>query len=278
MAQLSDERNIVQGLGDPRLVAAMEENAARTLCEFAIGVGGESYQKPDMTRYISGLPIAFFNGVIAARLDLSQIDAAITAALAPFQARNLPMTWMVGPGTQPEDLGQRLVAHGLESAGETPWMAIDISALAPAQFLPDVTFIPVTTAEQVAWFAHVSAVGFGVPPEVEPAFQRIVAHVCIPPDQRWVVHLALLDDAPIATCITFLQSGVAGLYTIATLPEARKRGIAGELTRYALLSAQERGYRVAALQASRMGFPVYQRLGFQTYATFHEYEWTPTSV
>jgi ribosomal protein S18 acetylase RimI-like enzyme len=78
--------------------------------------------------------------------------------------------------------------------------------------------------------------------------------------------------------MTFLQSGVAGLYTIATIPEARNRGIAGELTRHALLSAQGQGYRAAALQASRMGFPVYQRLGFQTCASFDEYEWAPTSL
>jgi predicted N-acetyltransferase YhbS len=275
MAQSSDGRDVVQGLDEPRLVAAMEENAALALCEFALGAGGESYQGPEMTRYISGLQIAFFNGVIAARLDPSQIDASITAALAPFQARNLPLTWMVGPGTQPQDLGQRLVAHGLELAGESPWMAIDISAVAPRQLIPDVTFIPVTTIEQVAWFAHVSAVSFGVPPEVEPSFQRIAAHVCLTSDQHWLLHLALLDGAPVATCMTYLQSGVAGLYTIATLPEARNRGIAGELTRDALLNAQERGYHVAALQASRMGYPVYQRLGFQTCATFHEYEWTP---
>lgn len=264
---------MIQSRDDPRLVAAMEENAAAMMCAVAEGLGGETYQGPDMTRYISGLPIPFFNGVMLAQLAPDQLDAQITQALAPFQAQNLSMIWMVGPGTQPADLGARLAAQGLTLESETPCMAIDIGALAPAQPLPGVTFVPVTTEEQAIWLAHVSAVGFGIPSEVESAFQRLMARLSLPPDPRWANHLALLDGAPVATCMTYFHSGVAGLYTIATLPDARRRGVAGELTRYALLNAQAHGYSIATLQASRMGFPVYRRLGFETIATFSEYVW-----
>jgi GNAT superfamily N-acetyltransferase len=269
------EMEIVANINDPRLVDAMEENYAYAMSGFAHGTGGESYHGTNMTRYISGLPVHFFNGVTSARLDQSRLDAMIEAALAPFQSRNLPMAWLVGPGTRPEDLGQRLEAHGLTRADDTPCMAIDIRALAPPQLLPGVTFVPVTAEEQVPWFAHAAAVGFGFDSEAEPIFQTLTARACLPPDPRWAYHLALLEGAPVATCLTFLHSGVAGLFTISTIPEARGHGIGGEITRHALLNAGSLGYRVAVLQASPMGFPVYQRLGFATCATFIEYEWTP---
>ena len=50
---------------------------------------------------------------------------------------------------------------------------------------------------------------------------------------------------------------------VATLPEARGRGLAGALMAHALVDAGERGLRTSTLVATKMGRPVYERLGYR---------------
>ncbi len=276
---MSDDRahggEIVSGLDDPRLLEAMEENAAYALADIAESFGGERYHGPDMTRYFSGMPFHLFNGVISARLPEDRLDAAIEETLEPFQARLAPMMWIVSPGSSPDNLSMRLEAHGLAQGNETPCMAVEISATPPLTTPPSVTFIQVTDGASVEQFARTMVDGFGFGAEAIPIFRQITARACLPPDPEWVYHLGFLDDQPVSTCATFLHAGVAGLFMICTLPEARGRGIGGAITQFALLQASALGYRVSVLQATPMGFPVYRRLGYETCAVFHEYEWTP---
>ena len=49
---------------------------------------------------------------------------------------------------------------------------------------------------------------------------------------------------------------------VATFPEARGRGLASALMTRALLDARERGCSTSSLQATKMGQPVYERLGY----------------
>jgi GNAT superfamily N-acetyltransferase len=50
---------------------------------------------------------------------------------------------------------------------------------------------------------------------------------------------------------------------VATLSEARGRGMAGALIRRALADARERGCLTTTLVATRLGYPVYARLGYR---------------
>lgn len=66
-----------------------------------------------------------------------------------------------------------------------------------------------------------------------------------------------------------------GELKVATMPEARRKGIGTAMTLDPLLQAREDGYNVGVLHSSEMGQPVYERMGFKRICDFWFYRWTP---
>jgi GNAT superfamily N-acetyltransferase len=64
-----------------------------------------------------------------------------------------------------------------------------------------------------------------------------------------------------------------GFYFVATHPDHRGKGLASRLMAAAIAAARERGMRTSSLQASKMGEPLYLRLGYEPHFRFHMYEW-----
>ena len=57
--------------------------------------------------------------------------------------------------------------------------------------------------------------------------------------------------------------GAAGIYNVTTVEAARGRGIGAAMTVAAVRHGADLGLDLATLQASTMGRPVYERLGFE---------------
>jgi ribosomal protein S18 acetylase RimI-like enzyme len=276
VSQHEGDKGILQSVNDPRLVEALEANTAAAYADMARNPEGDIYSGPDLTRYISGAQAHILNGVAGARLPAEGLDAALDEIMARFKARAVPMIWWVGPSTQPEDLGARLETHGVSYDGETPGMAVDIATLSEeAAAIPSLTVSLVSHEDDVVEWARVEARGYGMPEEVTPALIEMGVRHCLRGDSSWRYYLGRLHGRPVAASLMYPYAGVAGIYAVATVPEARRMGIGAELTRLALQRAAEQGYRVGVLQASGMGFPVYRRMGFETVLTFKLYSWTP---
>ncbi len=64
---------------------------------------------------------------------------------------------------------------------------------------------------------------------------------------------------------------VLGIFNVATVPAARGRGVGRAVTLAALRDGAGAGCRMAVLQASEMGHPVYERLGFRDFAAYDIY-------
>jgi hypothetical protein len=75
--------------------------------------------------------------------------------------------------------------------------------------------------------------------------------------------LALLDGEPVATAQTMLSHGVAGVYWVGTVERARGRGLAELVTAAVTNRGFELGSPINSLQASKMGEPVYRRMGYE---------------
>jgi len=78
------------------------------------------------------------------------------------------------------------------------------------------------------------------------------------------VFLGELDGQAVSVAGVWLLGDDAGIGWVATLPPARRRGLAALVTARAVEYAFDRGIAMAMLQASPSGRPVYERIGFAT--------------
>jgi GNAT superfamily N-acetyltransferase len=101
------------------------------------------------------------------------------------------------------------------------------------------------------------------------SFTRALAS--LPPDGLRV-YVARLDGRP-AGCMTVVDHDRnADIEMVAVAPEARGHGIAGNLLGHALADAAERGLETSTLVATKLGRPVYDRLGYRQFGTLQMWE------
>jgi GNAT superfamily N-acetyltransferase len=158
------------------------------------------------------------------------------------------MVW-VPPGDEATPDVLREAGYGLDA--EAPAMALDLSLL-PAEDDPLEDWSHEPDPEEVAQIVERS---YGLADgSVSSALDGWLA--------RATAYVARLDGRP-ATCLTVVREGPdAGIFMVGTVPEARGRGLARRLLLHALHDARSAGATVSTLQSSRLGYPVYRRLGY----------------
>ncbi|MEV6272370.1 GNAT family N-acetyltransferase [Kribbella sp. NPDC051936] len=244
------------------VVRAIEENAAELL--MAMGAAGGGSQRSDERAEwtIGGSPIDYHNAVVRAS------DAAVIAeSVAELTNHGVPGTWHVGPSMR--IAAADLVAAGFVPAGAEPGMAVRIPELVEPRAVPGLSLTRVGDDEALAVWEATLGQGFG---EGERE-ARWVASVYrkLGYDDPWRHYIGWSDGTPVATATVFLGAGVAGLYFVMTVPQARRRGIGAAIT-YGALRDVDAEY--AVLGSSPAGRPVYEALGFREHCSIELYEWT----
>jgi GNAT superfamily N-acetyltransferase len=92
------------------------------------------------------------------------------------------------------------------------------------------------------------------------SFQRLLGDG--PADPRHT-YVARIDGRAAATVVSQDHEGDCSIWWVATVREARGRGLAPALMRRALGDGKARGCDVSTLQATSLGRPVYERLGYR---------------
>ena len=257
-------------MDDAELVRAIEDNAAELLMAMGAAGGGVQRESAEVRWTIGGSPIDYHNAVVAAALRAEDADEVIAESLAELRRFDVPGCWHVGPSMQPADLGERLVAAGFTPGGREPGMAVRISELITPSVVPGLEITRVRDDEALrAWEATLGR-GFGEGVKEARWVASIYRHLGY--GDPWRHYLGRLDDTPVATATVFLGAGVAGVYFVMTVPEARRRGIGAAITYSAL---HEAAAEYAVLGSSPAGRSVYAGLGFREYCAIELYEWTP---
>ena len=227
-----------------------------------------------LTWLITDLPDHFMNLVVCTQLPSNGVDEIVDNALAQFRSMKIQrLSWLVREGTQTIELHNALLASGLtfrESFATE--MAVDLSllpeTLSTGQGLKIIAIENEYTLKQ--WI-HVASIGFRISKQFEQVWQNLFVDVIC--NSQYRTYLALLNGKPVGTSQLFLAGGVAGIYNVSCIPEARGHGIGSAITLAPLLKARELGYRTGILQASKQGYGVYRRLGFQNFGKLSVYLW-----
>jgi GNAT superfamily N-acetyltransferase len=268
---------ILTDLSDAALIRAVTENCYALSPFSHHWKEAEVYAGEDVNWVITDIGFPPINCAFHTNLKPENVDSAIEKFLAKGKERDVPLQWYIGPDTRPANIIENLKAHGFTTQGDGAGMAIDLLAMNETEPIPKgLEIIEVKDNKTLKTWCHVACVGFSVPPHAEPEIVKFVTRD-LKYKQPEKFYLGILNGKPVSTSMYYLGEGVVGIYFVATLPEARNKGIAFAVTQRSLKEGRALGYRVGILQASKMGQPVYTRMGFKEVCRVSSYQWIPES-
>jgi GNAT superfamily N-acetyltransferase len=159
------------------------------------------------------------------------------------------------------------VARGLADAGhlldaEPRAMAMEISELRAPQ--PDEA-IELREEPDMAEVARLNEIAYGWAPGEFDAVSRSDG-----PDT--FAYFASIEGETVGTTVAWDHADDTQIAWVATLPEARGRGVARQLMAKAVSEAGGRGRRTTTLVATKLGFPVYDKLGYRDFGALQMWE------
>jgi ribosomal protein S18 acetylase RimI-like enzyme len=242
------------------------------------GVGGALEEQGGVVLYATGAWVPVLtNG--AGRVDETVPgDAVVSCADAWFG--RLKRGYTVSVRDVPEDDDLRVAC---EAAGLRPWAApgpemMCRSRVEEAALPPGCDLRVVSEPDHVADFAFVNAAAYAtylMPAEAVPAIFSRPAGLLAACHVYAVV--AYMEARPAAAALTIASHGLAGVYWVGAVPDARRRGLGDAVARIVTNAGFDMGARVNTLQASSMGESIYRRMGYETMYRYTTYVRLPPS-
>jgi GNAT superfamily N-acetyltransferase len=227
-----------------------------------------------LTWFVTNMPDHFMNLVVCTDLPDDGLHELIASSLSHFRSLNIrKLTWLAEAGVPAAEIKKQLLAHGsIFSEAFSREMAADLMTLPENLPFPNgLEIVPVENGETLQQWIHIASIGFEVPEEYEKVWYDFFVEAVF--DLPFRTYLARLNGQPVATSQMFVSAGVAGIYNVTCIPEARGQGIGAAITLAPALAARGMGYRVGILQASDLGARVYRRLGFQDFGKRSIFLW-----
>lgn len=255
--------DIQTDVSEEALVIAVRAN----LCAFFRYLGRSNsasyFENEKFSRWQSTVPHPWFNGVLASTFPTQEDETFIKETTRYFHEQKTSVfTWWLEPHLNSIDWEEILIKHGFGFSDDTPGMAVDLHALNESiQKVDGFEIKVVQDDESMHIWAHVFVLGYGLPESLEPLVLDSWSKLGFDLPVR--NYIGYLNGDPVATTCLFLGGGAAGIYSVATLPEARGKGIGAAIALRPLQEARGMGYCIGTLQSSDMGLNVYKRLGFR---------------
>ena len=256
-------------MDDETLATLEHENMVATMVQAGASREGALVRESGgVTLIATGLPVRLFNQVLISGPEAT--DDGVRAAVDEVRTRTDRYALNLRAG--PDDRFLPLVRQlGLVPvSATTPWlpgMALwPIGSVAAAPVPTGHEIRLVTDAQGVSDHVAVAADGFGMPAEWVEGF---LGKAIDDPASR--IYVGYDDGVPVTAGYGKVTGRTVGIYNIATVPAARRRGNGAAMTMRIVDDAAADGCDVAVLQSSEMGKPTYERLGFRTVVEYIGY-------
>jgi len=256
-------------------IRAVAENLLQALRFFGYArKSGEIHDLPGVSLIFCGLNYAAFNAALLAKPingDDRELSRLIQICSSQFEARNLRWTYWICEdflgNSLRRDASRIFRRHGLRPLTEAPGM-YTTKLLPPDRPLPVVDVQPVADERTSTAFAEIMSVAFDIPYSVCSAVYGS--------ERAWTGDLrgyvGFSNGAPVTTAAAMITGDVIGLYSVATMPQHRRRGFAEAIMRRVIEQAQRNsGITKTVLQSTPSGLTLYEKMGYQTVTHFNVY-------
>jgi ribosomal protein S18 acetylase RimI-like enzyme len=203
------------------------------------------------------VPLPLFNGVLVE----SEPCSGIADSIREVEDRDLRCGVQLRAGRHPE-VEAEAARLGLSNRTSMPGMTVTPDELADVR-ARGLEIVRVEDEGGLALAAQVAATGFGAPLTSMLALYALELLEL----GGMTVYLGCVDGDTATTAICYQTDEDAGIFSVATLPEHRRRGYGAAVTACAARSSFENGADLAWLQTSVIGESVYRGLGFRHVAT-----------
>jgi GNAT superfamily N-acetyltransferase len=246
---------------DLTLARLEHENMIETMSGMiAAAAGGLVRRERGVVLFASGLPIPLFNQVLIEAGTAT--DDEVGRAVATMRERRerflLHLRRGVDDRFRPaaERLGLVCPADHTPLPGMALYPIPDTEPPLPA----DHEIRRVDSAAAMDDHIRTAAIGFGMPEEMI----RVVMGPADWQRPNVTVYVGYSGGEPVTTGLGLRTGRTIGVYNIATVESARRRGLGAAMTARVARDGRAAGCDVAILQASDMGRATYERLGYRT--------------
>lgn len=231
----------------------------------------EIHEIPGVAIIYCGLDYAAFNAAVLSQPvsgDAGELEQRIHAPANHFENLNLRWSYWYCDDYIGKPRARRAKAlleqHGMSALTEAPGMIADRLAQ-PSRPLPLLEVKPVVDQVTRSAFAHITSTAFDVPWTV---CRDVYNH-----ERAWQGqfrgYVGYANGVAISTTAIVVSGGVAGVYSVGTLPGYRGRGYAEALMRRVLQQVHDQtGIERTALQSTRSGHHLYTRMGYRSVTNY----------
>jgi ribosomal protein S18 acetylase RimI-like enzyme len=213
---------------------------------------GWSRREPDVVVARSGVRLPMLNVVIAHGPDPR--PETVAALLDELAATGVPHSLRARPGSAAA-LGGFARDRGMERVADLPLMVLDGR---PSVERADGLAIRELDPSEVDVHTRLLAAGFEI---AEDYLARLMVPE-LPATEGMRAYVGEVDGEQVATGFAVRTGEHVGIFSIATVPAARRRGHGAAITARAVEDGLEAGAAWAWLMTSPGGYGVYERLGF----------------
>ena len=208
------------------------------------------------------VPIPALNGV----LDIADApDPREIAALAASAAQRATMPWSIQLRVTPSTEIRRIAeSHGLVDESTYALMVLSLDEQTAAAPPSGEVRIRAVDGADHKLYSDTLAAGFEITPEV---FGNLTAPRVLDA-AGFTAYLAEYEGAQVGTGFASTVDDCVGLFNISTPPQYRRRGYARAMTQSMLNDAYTHGVRIAVLNPSEAGLPLYESMGFRIVHNF----------
>lgn len=181
-----------------------------------------------------------------------------------YEARGLPVLFRMTPFVHPANLGEELAARGYDAFDPTLVQVAHLER--PPEHSP-VEGVDIVTPGIDAFADAVAELQDSTREQRDAYHERMAS---TPQAARYLMAHREGRLAGVGTVL--VEDGLAGIFSMATAPDMRRKGVASALLARLLTWAWEHGAAHAYLQVDAANDPalaVYRRFGFETAYTYH---------